>query len=160
MRIPGLLGVGLALAACSPAQPPNPAQAAPDLQTRREVRVDTSEVRIGAGSEISALQAVLALAPRATALRASSDTVHLRVGEMASFRVLPLTMVDSTGAALGALPIYDMAVGPGGVVETTGTGIRGVKAGLQSVTFSVPDLFRAGRAGPPPSAVLQFLVHP
>jgi hypothetical protein len=160
MRIPGLLGVGLALAACSPAQPANPTPDAPDLQTRREVRVDTSEVRIGVGSEVAALQAVLALAPRATALHATSDTVHLRVGEIASFRVLPLTMVDSTGAALGALPIYDVAVAPGGVIETTGTGIRGVKAGLQSVTFRIPELFRGGRAGPHPGTVLQFLVHP
>lgn len=154
MRIPGLLGVGLALAACSPT--PH----AGDVRTVREVQVDTTEVRISDGNDVAALQSVLSLAPRATALRASSDTVHLRVGEIAPFRRLPLTMVDSTGAALGALPIYDMAMGPGGVVETTGSGIRGHKAGLQSVTFTIPQLFRGGRTGPQPSAVLQFLVHP
>ena len=160
MRVPELLVLGLALAACSPAPPPNPTPDAPDPQARTGVRVDTTEVRIGGGIDIGGLQAALALAPRATGLRASSDTIHLRVGESATFRVLPLTMVDSTGAALGALPIYDTTVGRGGVVETTGTGIRAVKAGLQSVTFSVPELFRGGRAGPRPSAVLQFLVHP
>jgi hypothetical protein len=154
MRIPGLLGVGLALAACSPTLDTG------DVWTRAEVGVDTTEVRIADGDEVAALQAILSLAPRATALRASSDTVHLRVGEIASFRLLPLTMLDSTGTALGALPIYDMEMGPGGVVETADIGIRGLKAGLQSVTFRIPQLFRGGQTGPQPSAVLQFLVHP
>jgi hypothetical protein len=63
MRMPGLLGVGLALAACSPAQPANSTPDAPDVQTRREMRVDTSEVRIGGGSEVAVLQAVLSRAP-------------------------------------------------------------------------------------------------
>jgi hypothetical protein len=154
MRIPGLLGVGLGLAACSPALDTG------DVVTRAEVGVDTTEVQISDGDEVAALKTILSLAPRATALRASSDTVHLRVGEIAQFRVLPLTMFDSTGAALGALPVYDLVLGGVGVVETTDAGIRGVKPGLQSVTFRIPQLFRGRQTRPQPSAVLQFLVHP
>lgn len=98
-------------------------------------------------------------APRAVGLRATSDTVRLRAGEVVAAGSLPLVMVDATGEPLGPLPFYDLRIETGGIVEISGMGVRGARSGMQSVTFAIPAPFRGGREGPAPSAVLHFVVR-
>ncbi len=152
-----LLLAGLA-GACSHVPAAEPA---PRGETRVETRTEVSSVRTEiTGSEAAAIQRVVASAPRAAAIRrVLSDTIRLRVGEHAPTRELPLVMVDSAGVELGSLPVYDTRIGPGGIVEMTGAGVRGVKPGLQPVIFTIPQVFRGGRTDPPPSATIYFLVR-
>ena len=98
--------------------------------------------------------------PRATGLRATTDTVRLRVGEYVPPESFPLTMVDSAGQPLGPLPLYDLFVGTQGVVGISGlNGVVGKRAGVQRVTLGIPHAFRGGLRGPGPTAVLYFVVR-
>jgi hypothetical protein len=92
-------------------------------------------------------------------LRATSDTVRLRVGDVLPLETLPLVVIDSAGEPLGPLATYDVQIGGGGSVTMTDAGIRGVRAGLGHVTFTVSRLFRDGHEGPPPGAMLHFVVR-
>ncbi len=125
-----------------------------------EVHTEVSSVRVGEGSEVGPMRDALSRARRATSLRAVTDTVRLDVGAVMQSKELPLVMVDSAGVELGSLPMYDTAVGSGGVVEIVGMGLRGVRPGVQPVTFRIPRPFRSNRTDPQPSATIYFEVQP
>lgn len=157
MRATGLVLLALLTASCAPA-PPGTHE--PAENARRVVRVDTTSERVAVGADnVARAQRAIENAPRAVELRATSDTVRLRVGEVLASGSLPLTMMDSAGEALGSLPMYEIRIGPEGIVTPEGLGVRGARAGVQSVTASIPRIMLGGRTGPAPSAVLHFVVR-
>lgn len=157
MRRAGLVLLALMTARCAPARP---GTGEPVESTRRVVRVDTTSESVAVGADnVARAQRAIENAPRAVQLRATSDTVHLRVGEVLASGSLPLTMVDSTGEPLGPLPMYEIRIGAEGIVTPEGLGVRGARAGVQSVTAYIPRIMLGGRPGPAPSAVLHFVVR-
>lgn len=155
MRATGLVLLSLTAAACATARPASRDETRVMTESRVEVSTATTDVAVD-GNEISR---AMALGPRAVELRATSDTVRLRVGEVLTLPALPLTMIDSAGASLGSLPLYDVQVERGGFVSMTQAGIRGVRPGVQTVSFTIPRPFRGEREGPAPRAVLHFVVR-
>lgn len=166
MRASALLCAGVALAACSSNPPAARGPATTTTEVRTEVRTEIStevspaSVRSDVartqlqGDEVRGIN----LAKYAVALRATRDTVRLRVGEVTTVASLPLTMVDSAGWQLGALPLYDVEMGSTRIVEMEGMSVRGVRPGVQLVTFRIPKPFLA--AGVPAApAVLYFRVE-
>lgn len=178
MRATGLVLLSLTAGACATARPASrePAENTPRVVQRDTVRVPVAirpaesapqGVQRGTAStpapmapdEAAKWDRAAENAPRATALRATTDTVRLRVGEFVPPESLPLTMVDSTGRPLGPLPLYDLFVGKQGVVDISGLGIVAVRAGVQQITVGVPAAFLgAGREGGP-RAALYFVVR-
>ena len=153
MRATGLVLLSLTAAACATARPAS--REATDVRTeiRREEGIVITEV------DANDIAQDRERARRAAALRATSDTVRLRVGDVLPLETLPLVVIDSTGEPLGPLSTYDVQIGGGGAVTMTGAGIRGVRAGPGHVTFTVSGLFRDGLKGPAPSAMLHFVVR-
>ena len=143
-----------------PVNPPPPPGPAPDARVRVEVYSEAGAVRVGEGRQIGPMMEALSRARRAASLRATADTVRLNVGELVQAKDLPLVMIDSAGVELGPLPTYDIALRLGGFVELHGAGLRGVRAGVQPVTFRVPKLLRGDRTDPQPSATIYFAVQP
>ncbi len=168
MRATGLVLLSLATAACATAPPASrePAESAPRVVPR-----DTGSAPVGivargevsspvmAPDEAAKWDRAAENAPRATALRATTDTVRVRVGEFVPPESLPLTMVDSTGRLLGPLPLYDLFVGKQGVVDISGLGIVGVRAGVQRITVGIPAAFLGTGLEGGPRAVLHFVVR-
>jgi hypothetical protein len=155
MRATGLVLLSLTVAACATARPASRDETRAMTEARVEVGTVTTDVAVDG----NAISKAIALGPRAVELRATSDTVRLRVGEVLTIPALPLTMIDSRGASLGPLPLYDVQVERGGFVSMTEAGIRGVRPGVQTVSFAIPRPFRGRREGPAPRAVIHFAVR-
>lgn len=157
MRAALIFTTGVALAACSPVPPAAPAPDTVRTETTTEV---TTQVESGPiGGDMGNIRKAIENAQRAVGLRATSDTVRLRIGETVTFGSLPLTMVDAEGRDLGPLPIYDQRLSGGQATEFVNKGIRGANVGVQSITFSIPRPFQSGRDTPAPGATLHFVVQ-
>ena len=149
MRATGLVLLALTAAGCATARPAS----RETTEVRREVGTVITEV------DANVIAQDRARARRAAELRATSDTVRLRVGSVLPLETLPLVAVDSTGEPLGSLSTYDVQIGGGGFVTMTDAGIRGVRPGVGHATFTVSRLFRGGHEGPAPRAMLHFVVR-
>jgi hypothetical protein len=153
MRATGLVLLFLTAAGCATARPASREATDVPTETRREVGIVITEI------DANVLAQDRARARRGAELRATSDTVRLRVGDVLPLETLPLVVIDSAGEPLGSLSTYDVQIGDGGSVTMTDAGIRGVRPGVGNVIFTVSRLFRDEHEGPAPSAVLHFVVR-
>jgi hypothetical protein len=113
--------------------------------------IDSSEIPREDRPELAAHVAGLRLEPASIALRVG-DTVLIRD----RIRVL---VIDSAGASLGRLPIYDSRLGPGAVAMIGFGQLTALRPGTSEFEIRFPRLFWRGRDDPPPMARLRIDVH-
>jgi hypothetical protein len=103
--------------------------------------------------------AAKALGSRFVAARVIPDSVDLRVGDTLSFTTIQLVAIDSTGAILGRLPIFDTRMPAGAAVLVLFRGARGGRPGVSTMTLGVPRPFWYRTDQAPPAAQLRINVH-
>lgn len=104
-----------------------------------------------------------ALPPAAAGVRLVPDSVVLRVGDTLGLRSVRLLAVDSSGAILGRLPLFDVSSGPMGgaprAIRISGfMEIVAARAGRDSIMLGVPA-FQWQNSGPAPRAPLRIIVR-
>jgi len=133
-----------------------PAVAAQDTTvTRRTVEHGVMRVRGGMLTPGD----TKALGSRFTGLRAIPDSVSIRVGQIALFDSIQVVAVDSSGRALGRLPVFNTRVQGDAGSLLLFRGIQGDKPGVTILTLTVarPFWFRTDMA--PPATQLKVTVH-
>lgn len=116
----------------------------------RVVRIDSSM--------ISPMK-LATLAPRVAALRLEPTTIALRVGDTVDVNsTVHVLAIDSTGASLGRIPVYDSRMMPGAAVLVGIGAVAGRRPGTSELVIGFPSM-QWGRSDAPPTAVLVIEVR-
>ena len=105
-------------------------------------------------------QETAAIAPRVVRLRLVPDSIVLAPGEVYSHSALWVVALDSAGAALGRLRVYDAAMDPGAAAMIGGRQVRGVYPGTSALVVRFPRARWSGGGDPPPPVRLHVTVRP
>jgi hypothetical protein len=100
------------------------------------------------------------VASRAASIQLVPEGISLRVGDTvdvdASVRVF---VIDSTGASLGRLPVYDSSMMPGAAVLVGLGRVAGRQPGVSKLLIGFPRSQWRGRRDAPPAAILRIEVR-
>ena len=105
-------------------------------------------------------QETAAIAPRVARLRLVPDSIIIAPGEVYSYSALWVVALDSAGAALGRLRVYDAAMNPGAAEMIGGRQLRGVYPGTSDLVVRFPRALWSGGEDPPPPVQLHVIVRP
>lgn len=99
------------------------------------------------------------IAPRVARLRLVPDSIVLAPGEVYSYSDLQVVALDSAGAVLGRLRVYDAGMEPGAAAMIGGRQLRGVHPGSSDLTVRFPRALWSGGGDPPAPAQLHVTVR-
>ena|SRR5690348_9363910 len=100
------------------------------------------------------------MALHVTSLRIVPQTISMHTTDTVQLdSVVRLFALDSTGAVLGNVPVYDTKMSPGAAVLAPLGRVVGVRSGTNQLLITFPRLLWHGRSGQPPSARIRIEVH-
>ena len=124
----------------------------------KTVSVVEPVVVVPAPGELSP-QETAAIAPRVARLRLVPDSIVVAPGEVYSYAALSVVALDSAGAALGRLRVYDAAMEPGAAVMIGGRQLQGVYPGASELVVRFPRALWNGGGDPPAPVRLHVTVR-
>jgi hypothetical protein len=100
------------------------------------------------------------VAPRAASIQLVPQGISLRVGDTVDVdSAVHVFVIDSTGASLGRLPVYDSRMTPGAAVLIELGRVAGLQPGVSELLIGFPRSQWRGRRDPPPTARLRIEVR-
>lgn len=100
-----------------------------------------------------------AIAPRVARLRLVPDSIVLAPGEVYSYGDLQVVVLDSAGAALGRLRVYDTRMEPGAAAMIGGRQLQGLHPGSSELMVRFPRALWSGGGDPPAPVYLHVTVR-
>lgn len=125
---------------------------------RRTVSVVEPEVVVPAVGELSPGETA-AIAPRVARLQLVPDSIVLAPGEVYSYSDLHVVALDSVGAALGRLRVYDTGMEPGAAAMIGGRQVQGLHPGSSELMVRFPRALWSGGGDPPAPVYLHVTVR-
>lgn len=104
-------------------------------------------------------QETAAIAPRVARLRLVPDSIAVGPGEVYSYAAMWVVALDSAGAVLGRLRVYDAAMDPGPAVMIGGRQLQGVYPGASNLVVQFPRALWSGSGSPPAPVQLHVTVR-
>lgn len=106
------------------------------------------------------LDEVARVTPRIATLRAVPERVELRMGERLRFDALRVTALDSAGAVLATLPVFDAGMDPGAAALDEEGGVTAHHPGESELRVWVSMYTQNGGRGDSPAATVRIVVRP
>lgn len=101
---------------------------------------------------------VTAFAPRVRSIKAEPATLTLHVGETVGLGKITVSVIDSSGRALGTLIGYDFAIKPGEPATVVPRQVTGVRVGTTELTILYPTSSWKARKDPRVEAKVKIVV--
>jgi len=124
---------------------------------RKLEHVLVAEPVIPSADELSPAETAT-LAPRIARLRLMPDSIVLAPGEVYGYAMLQVVALDSAGAVLGRLRVYDTAMEPGAAVLLGGRELQGVHPGVSELVVRFPRALWTGSGDPPAPVKVRVIV--